>query len=205
MVSRMYQQVRGWAYRKRALVPSLNELRLRRAGASAVRLKDLMSAPRSSRLFVLAPGASVATLEASHWSEVREHMSLGINYWIAHPFRPDLTIVEMYRIDGEIQDGQLSNLRHAMGHACRATDPSYVVKASKQCVRRSADITEIGLQVLPTAGLFATNSAQLARQVSLLLSEEVDRHGGWSRLHPQSMPLCFSALNLDSPRSYSWA
>lgn len=62
--------------------------------------RDLTSLPipqnaSEKTLFVLGSGASINTYSASQWDEVRENLSIGINYWILHDFVPQYYMTEL--------------------------------------------------------------------------------------------------------------
>jgi hypothetical protein len=43
----------------------------------------------SDTIFILGSGKSVSELSEDHFAEIAEHVSVGINLWVAHPFVPD--------------------------------------------------------------------------------------------------------------------
>lgn len=49
----------------------------------------------SKTLYILAGGASINRLSESQWSEIRNGVSIGINFWPIHQFCPDFLLTEL--------------------------------------------------------------------------------------------------------------
>lgn len=46
------------------------------------------------KLFILGSGSSIDTISQEHWREIAHSRSVGINYWVLHPFLPDYIFCE---------------------------------------------------------------------------------------------------------------
>lgn len=66
----------------------------RQLGLPALSTIDTNSWRKSSKLFVLGTGPSINQIDGSRWQYVARHDSVGINLWLAHPFRPSMLIYE---------------------------------------------------------------------------------------------------------------
>lgn len=56
-----------------------------------------LPAPKSDTLFILASGGSINDITEEQWKHIGERDSLGMNFWLLHPFVPDLHMWEMPR------------------------------------------------------------------------------------------------------------
>ena len=57
--------------------------------------KKIKARKKSDTLFVLGSGASINEMQEEHWQQVREHDSVGFNFWLIHPFVPTYYFWEM--------------------------------------------------------------------------------------------------------------
>ena len=70
------------AARRRARVPLLSDC-------------DLAAHKRSDTLFVLGGGTSINAITAERWQGIAAHDSLGLNWWLIHPFVPTFYMLEV--------------------------------------------------------------------------------------------------------------
>lgn len=67
--------------RRAAGLPLLNEL-------------DLNTVKRSDTLFILGGGPSINQITAERWQAIARHDSVGVNFWLFHPFVPTIYVTE---------------------------------------------------------------------------------------------------------------
>ena len=63
-------------------------------GLRSINALDLAKLKKSDTLFILGSGASVNDLCDADWEKIADCTSVGFNYWMAHPFVPDLYFTE---------------------------------------------------------------------------------------------------------------
>ena len=63
-------------------------------GLRSINALDVAKIKKSDTLFILGSGASVNDLCDSDWEKIAACTSIGFNYWMAHPFVPDLYFTE---------------------------------------------------------------------------------------------------------------
>ncbi len=63
-------------------------------GLRSINALDVAKIKKSDTLFILGSGASVNDLCDSDWEKIAAYTSIGFNYWMAHPFVPDLYFTE---------------------------------------------------------------------------------------------------------------
>lgn len=68
--------------------------RIRESGLRSINALALEKIKRSDTLFILGSGASVNELTEKDWDYIASCNSVGFNYWMAHPFVPDLYFTE---------------------------------------------------------------------------------------------------------------
>jgi hypothetical protein len=67
--------------RRAAGLPLLNEL-------------DLATVKKSDTLFILGGGPSINQITAERWQAIARHDSVGVNFWLYHPFVPTMYVTE---------------------------------------------------------------------------------------------------------------
>jgi hypothetical protein len=67
----------------------------RRAGIPPLAECDLGAHKRSDVLFVLGGGTSINAIGAERWQAIAAHDSLGLNWWLVHPFVPTFYLLEV--------------------------------------------------------------------------------------------------------------
>jgi hypothetical protein len=68
--------------------------KIRESGLRSINALDMGKIKRSDTLFILGSGASVNELSEKDWDYISSCNSVGFNYWMAHPFVPDLYFTE---------------------------------------------------------------------------------------------------------------
>jgi len=68
--------------------------RIHENGLRSINALDITKIKKSDTLFILGSGASVNDLCDSDWEKIAACTSIGFNYWMAHPFVPDLYFTE---------------------------------------------------------------------------------------------------------------
>lgn len=68
--------------------------KIRESGLRSINDLDMAKIKRSDTLFILGSGASVNELREKDWEYIASCNSVGFNYWMAHPFVPDLYFTE---------------------------------------------------------------------------------------------------------------
>ena len=68
--------------------------KIRESGLRSINALDMGKIKRSDTLFILGSGASVNELREKDWEYIASCNSVGLNYWMAHPFVPDLYFTE---------------------------------------------------------------------------------------------------------------
>lgn len=112
-------------------------------------LSDLKDYKRSDVLFILGSGASICSLDATQWEQVRRFDSLGMNFWTIHPHVPNFYSFELPGIEA-LDRAFLCNLKN------RASDYQQTALISK--VRATCDMNVLhGISdVITSAELSAT-------------------------------------------------
>lgn len=68
--------------------------KIRESGLRSINALDMTKIKKSDTLFILGSGASVNDLTEKDWDYIASCNSIGFNYWMAHPFVPDLYFTE---------------------------------------------------------------------------------------------------------------
>ena len=82
LLYRYRNQAAAEAARRAAGIPPLGEC-------------DLAAHKRSDTLFVLGGGSSINLITAERWQGIAAHDSLGLNWWLIHPFVPSFYLLEV--------------------------------------------------------------------------------------------------------------
>jgi len=65
-----------------------------KVGLPLLSLVDLRKYKRSDVLFILGTGPSINQISAQRWQAISRHDTLGLNFWLYHPFVPTFYVVE---------------------------------------------------------------------------------------------------------------
>lgn len=143
----------------------------------------------SATLFVLGSGASVNAIDQAQWDYIRQHDSVGFNFWLVHPFVPTYFFWEMP--GEEVRRGIFAELLERKQQAYR--DTPIVVKrvwpnmipAVKQIVQSTPALEHlnvVSLDLPPKSNYSRTEIARSIRQlqryavVDLLLKRSMLLH-----------------------------
>jgi len=88
-------------------------LQARRSGYTVANRENLVGYKKSDILFVLGSGPSVNSIDDTEWQSIKEHDSIGFNYFLAHPFVPTYYHMELLHKDMEMFRGCYSQRREA--------------------------------------------------------------------------------------------
>ncbi len=98
--------------RRRAAIPLLSSI-------------DLPRYQRSDTLFLLGSGPSINQIAPERWEAVAQHDSMGVNFWLVHPFVPTFYVMESIAYGGA-RDEAARRLRELANR--RARDYAGTVK-----------------------------------------------------------------------------
>jgi hypothetical protein len=73
----------------------------RKAGLPLLSAVDLGQCKRSDVLFILGTGPSINQISAQRWRTISQHDTLGLNFWLYHPFVPSFYVVESSSYGGD--------------------------------------------------------------------------------------------------------
>ncbi len=72
----------------------------RRAGIPRLSSIDLKPCKRSDTVFLLGSGPSVNQIAQEKWEAIARHDSIGVNFWLIHPFVPTFYVMESIAYGG---------------------------------------------------------------------------------------------------------
>jgi hypothetical protein len=95
-----------------ALLRGYHHIHLHEELYRARRASEILGIPLFSRLnaskikhsdtvFVLGSGSSINSISVKHWAVIRNHDSIGFNFWPAHDFVPDIFVFESIGYDDQ--------------------------------------------------------------------------------------------------------
>ena len=127
---------------------------LLRANIPIARAQEFSRRKRSDVLFILGSGSSINNITADRWEAISKHDSLGLNFWVLHPFVPTFYFFESFEVEAQPDFANL--LLSAFGR--RASDYAGTLKVVMEFDRRHRQV----LDALPQqfrSNLFAASSA----------------------------------------------
>lgn len=152
-------------------------------GVSAVRFQDLA---HSDTLFVLGSGSSIHSLHDENFAFMSRHNTLGINYWMAHPFVPSMLLFYL----GTVNDYAESHERFRQLFPDRASDYENVVKILMDFNHFHLDFFDefpasmkANLYIAERFSSFARNEGELSQSIRKLSARNLFRSSNEDRLY----------------------
>jgi hypothetical protein len=152
--------------------------RIADAGLPLITAERLQRVKRSDTLFVLGSGSSINNIPASRWAAIRQHDSIGLNYWLYHDLVPTILYFEVMPDHEDSLIGSFTGMANAL--APRYRDTLKIASEFHNGVRLPAGLSPEFRETLfahVSVPMFVDTDTQLSTSLRLLKGLGVFRPG----------------------------